>query len=77
MHGPIPTQAGDVLILSKTGTTILVVGVVSADGGQAMSAMHELFSTIADAMRRAANLAKRSHRIYLKDTVSGEWSQVN
>ena len=76
MHGPIPTQAGDVLILSKVGSTVYMVGAVSVDGGQAPTASYERFSRKAAAMEHATNLAKPNHSIYQKDTATGEWFQA-
>ena len=76
MTGPIPTRAGDVLIVWKTGTTVHTVGVVSEDGAQELTAVHESFSSRDEAIREARKLAMASHRIYRKETGSGDWSPV-
>ena len=60
--------SSDVLILSKVGSTVYLVGAVSVDG--------ERFSRKAAAMEHATNLAKSNHSIYQKDTATGEWFQA-
>jgi hypothetical protein len=70
---PMPTQAGDVLILYKDGSPMHVIGLLSDDAQQTVSEhqIQEIGRRVA--IETAKGLVRRGRRIYLKNIDTGWW----
>ncbi len=77
MIGEIPTQLGDVLILTtdRAGSIHLVCP-VSSDGQQGCTADRHTVSGRPEALAKARSLVVPAGRIFLKDQASGEWGKI-
>jgi hypothetical protein len=77
MPDQIPTQIGDVLILHKRSIPRHAVGAISEDGQQNLKAnmSDEPDRTAAEAAAR--RLVMPGRRIYIKNTDTGHWAELD
>lgn len=77
MPDRIPTQIGDVLILHKRNIPAHEVGAISEDGQQNLKAdmSHEPDRAAAEAAAR--KLVKPGRRIYIKNSDTGHWAELD
>jgi hypothetical protein len=77
MADPMPTEIGDVLILHNSSSPTHAIGAVSEVGQQTLKAnmSHERGRPAAEATARTLVLPGR--RIYIKNTDTGAWAELD
>jgi hypothetical protein len=77
MAEPMPTEVGDVLILHKSSIPTHAIGTISEVGQQTLKAnmSHERGRAAAEATARTFVMPGR--RIYIKNTDTGNWAELD
>ena len=73
----IPTQIGDVLILHKSSIPAHAVGAISEEGQQDLKANMSVEPDRAAAEAAARRLVMPGRRIYIKNTDTGHWAELD
>ena len=77
MADRIPTQIGDVLILHKSSNPTHAVGAVSEQSQQDLKANMSYEPDRAAAEAAARKLVMPGRRIYIKNTDTGHWAELD
>jgi hypothetical protein len=77
MPDQIPTQIGDVLILHKRSIPTHAVGAVSEGGQQDLKANMSYEPDRAAAEAAARRVVMPGRRIYIKNTDTGNWAELD
>jgi hypothetical protein len=77
MADQMPTQIGDVLILHKRSILIHTLGAVSEAGQQDLKANVSVEPDRATAELAARKLVMPGRRIYIKNTETGHWAELD
>jgi hypothetical protein len=77
MADPMPTEVGDVLILHNSSIPTHAIGTISEVGQQTLKAnmSHERGRAAAEATARTFVMPGR--RIYIKNTDTGHWAELD
>jgi hypothetical protein len=77
MADPMPTEIGDVLILHNNSVPTHAIGTISEVGQQTLTTnmSHERGRAAAEVTARI--LAKPGRRIYIKNTDTGHWAELD
>jgi hypothetical protein len=73
----IPTQIGDVLILHKSSIPAHAVGAISEEGQQDLKVNMSVEPDRAAAEAAARRLVMPGRRIYIKNTDTGHWAELD
>ena len=79
MRKPIPTRAGDVLILATVGSfTTYAVGLVMRDGQQDFSEASSVkhLKSRAEAVAAAQSVVRQGRRIFFRNIDTGGWAEI-
>jgi hypothetical protein len=77
MPDQIPTQIGDVLILHKRSIPTHAVGAIFEDGQQILKANISYEPDRPAAEAAARSLVMPGRRIYIKNTDTGHWAELD